>query len=86
LYHFVFSYRLFQSEFFYRDIESVRTLVNAGVDVNVKCQGTPVLHLALYTIALPGGNEFGRDCFSLILNAPNCDITAKVHRICISLF
>jgi hypothetical protein len=52
-------------------------LVAYGADVNLKCFGTPSLHLALTTAALPGGSEFGMKSFSLLLR--HADLSSKVH-------
>lgn len=53
-------------------------MLDYGVDVNTKCHGTPLLHLALYTIGLPNGQEFGKECFNYMFQIPLCDIAAKV--------
>jgi acetoin utilization deacetylase AcuC-like enzyme len=44
--------------------------------VNLKCHGTPSLHLAITLAALPGGGAFGAAAASLILTN-SCDLTAK---------
>jgi hypothetical protein len=55
-------------------------LLENGCDVNMKCHGTPPLHLALTTTVLPGGYEFGITC-ALKLVAQDCDINAKVLQL-----
>ena len=39
----------------------------------MKCHGTPSIHLALSTAALPGGFEFGMECFSYLLSLPSSE-------------
>ena len=51
--------------------------IDLGADVNLKCHGTPSLHLAIMIAALPGGEDFGFSASSLILHN-SCDLTAKV--------
>ncbi len=48
-----------------------------GADIDLKCCGTPPLHLALTTITLPNGEEFGQKCFELLLNN-SVDLLLKV--------
>ena len=44
----------------------MKILVNFGADMNIKCCGTPNLHLALATSILPGGETFGLECFAYL--------------------
>ena len=55
----------------------IELLVNCGVDVNVKCLGTPSLHLVANVCALPHGLEFGKECLKFFLATPTYDVTAK---------
>lgn len=61
----------------HRNIDAVRTLIDFGADVNLKCQGMPCTHLALFTSIQPGGEEFGFECFKLLLNH-GASMSAKV--------
>ena len=62
---------------FRRDIDTIRIMIENGIDVNGKLQGSPYLHYALFAIMLPDGESFGRQFFDVLFNHPNCDITAK---------
>ena len=55
-------------------------LVENGCDINIKCHGTPPLHLTLTTTVLPGGYEFGLSA-ALKLLSMGCDVNAKVVNI-----
>lgn len=61
---------------FGRNMEAVKVLCQHGADINIKCHGTPVLHLALSTAVLPGSREFGLELFRFLLEK-EADITAK---------
>ena len=39
----------------------------------MKCHGTPPMHLALSTAALPGGYDFGMKCFLYLLSIPKTE-------------
>ena len=84
------KYTLLHSAIFARKLDIVQVLLEVGrVDVNLKCHGTPPLHLAISVAALPDGYEFGIACFELLLNNINLNIVAKddqlqtiMHLIC----
>lgn len=58
-------------------MDAIEVFIDLGADVNLKCHGTPSIHLAVMVAALPGGLEFGSAAASLILTN-SCDLTAKV--------
>lgn len=60
-----------------RNLDAVKTLIANGADVDLKCHGTPPLHLALATAILPNGEEFSFACMSALLDA-NANVAAKV--------
>lgn len=64
----------------HRNLAAVEVFIDLGVDVNLKCHGTPSLHLAIMTTSLHGGFEFGCAATDLILKSA-CDLTAKVCRL-----
>ena len=39
----------------------------------MKCHGTPPINLALSTAALPGGYDFGLECFLYLLSVPKSE-------------
>jgi hypothetical protein len=55
---------------------AIKALSKLGADVDLKCYGTPVLHLVLGISALPEGSEFGEDAFDYLL--PQVDTLLKV--------
>ena len=61
---------------FTRNFDCVKVLCQYGADVNIKCHGTPVLHLALNTAVLPGSRDFGMALFRLLLEK-EADVLAK---------
>ena len=61
---------------FTRNMDCVKVLCQYGADVNIKCHGTPILHLALSISVLPGGQEFGMELFRLLLEK-EADVLAK---------
>lgn len=56
------------SAIFQRSLEALEILLLFGADCNMKCHGTPCLHLILSVAVLPGGEEFGPRAFSLVLD------------------
>ena len=61
-------------------------LIDLGADVNLKCHGTPSLHLAVMMGSLPDALEFAKEAAKVILNS-SCDLSAKVQtRLCLYLF
>jgi acetoin utilization deacetylase AcuC-like enzyme/ankyrin repeat protein len=70
-------YTPFHCAIFARNMDACRVLLKYGADINLKCHGSPCLHLALSTAMLPnGGYNFGIDLFNLLLDN-NVDCTAK---------
>jgi ankyrin repeat protein len=68
-------YTALHTSIFSRNLNSLIALVDLGCDVNLKCFGTPCLHIALGVSALPGGLDFGLAAFAYLL--PHSDITSK---------
>jgi hypothetical protein len=60
-----------------RNIDAVRTLIKFGADGDLKCHGTPPIHLVLATSILPDGLEFSKACLSVLLQN-NVNPLAKV--------
>lgn len=60
-----------------RNLDAIEVFIDLGADVNLKCHGTPSIHLAIMIAALPGGLDFGSQAATLILTN-SCDLTAKV--------
>ena len=56
----------------------LEALLHLGADVNLKCFGTPSIHLVLTSTALPGGSEFGNNAMKALLDL--VDLTARVRR------
>ncbi|KAJ1425159.1 hypothetical protein B484DRAFT_349729, partial [Ochromonadaceae sp. CCMP2298] len=54
---------------FARNLDAVETLIKYGADVDVKCHGTPPVHLVCSTAAQPGGLPFAVACLGLLLAA-----------------
>ena len=61
----------------FSNFDSIKALVDMGADVDIKCFGTPLLHLILGIGALPEGLEFGMKAFGFLLGY--VDIDAKVR-------
>ena len=70
---------------FARNLGTLRALVNAKCDVDLKCHGTPVLHLLLVTASLPEGYEFASAAFTLMLQAEKLDLTARDDQLSTAL-
>ncbi len=68
------------TEWSHRNLDAVELFIDLGADVNLKCHGTPSLHLAIMISSLPEGLAFGCAAASIILNS-SCDLSAKVIRI-----
>lgn len=66
--------------FFVRNIVALKALIKLGADGDLKCYGTPVLHLVLGIAALPGGFDFGMAAFAHLL--AHVDTTTKVDGYC----
>jgi acetoin utilization deacetylase AcuC-like enzyme/ankyrin repeat protein len=63
---------------FARNLGTCKVLLQSGhVDVDLKCHGTPALHLVLNTAALPGGREFADAIFPLLLEQERIDLSAR---------
>lgn len=62
-----------------RNLDMVKLLIQSGADVNIKCCGTPCLHLALVSSLLPEGREFGMDCFAHLLLENSTNLYVKVN-------
>lgn len=62
--------------FFRRNIVALKALLKLGADGDLKCYGTPVLHLVLGITALPEGFDFGMMAFAHLL--AHVDTTTKV--------
>jgi hypothetical protein len=56
----------------------LESLLHLGADVNLKCFGTPSIHLVLTSTALPGGSEFGNKALKALLDL--VDLTARVRK------
>jgi acetoin utilization deacetylase AcuC-like enzyme/ankyrin repeat protein len=69
-------YTVLHRAVFARNMEAVKVLTTHGADVNIKCHGTPLLHIALCTAVLPGSREFGLGLFRLLLEK-EADVLAK---------
>jgi len=61
---------------FARNLDAVKVLIKHGADVDLKCHGTPNLHLALSSATLPGAKNFGLECFHLLVKH-DADCSAK---------
>eukprot|EP00602_Paraphysomonas_sp_CaronLab_P002589 CAMPEP_0185019948 /NCGR_PEP_ID=MMETSP1103-20130426/2532_1 /TAXON_ID=36769 /ORGANISM="Paraphysomonas bandaiensis, Strain Caron Lab Isolate" /LENGTH=895 /DNA_ID=CAMNT_0027550535 /DNA_START=54 /DNA_END=2741 /DNA_ORIENTATION=- len=70
------KYSALHCAIFARNLETFTFIVESGGDINMKCHGTPPLHLAISTAILPGGFDFGISC-ALKLLTLGCDIDAK---------
>ena len=55
---------------------AIKALSKLGADMDLKCFGTPILHLVLGISALPEGSDFGEDAFDYLL--PQVDTLLKV--------
>lgn len=62
---------------FCRNIEAVKMLVDAGADPNLKCHGTPPIHLCLSMSVLPCGSIFGDEAFFYLSNSNRIVISAQ---------
>jgi hypothetical protein len=64
-----------------RNLAAVELFIDLGADVNLKCHGTPPLHLAVAAAALPaaGARRFGTAAAAALLHA-SYDLSAKVLR------
>lgn len=72
-------YTPLHSAIFSRNVSVIPVLVKYGADVNAKCHSIPALHLALTATLLPGGREFGLQCFTSLLQN-GCNASAKDDR------
>ena len=48
-------------------LESVRALVECGASLEVACEGSPPLHIAVCVAALPARRGFAADALALLL-------------------
>lgn len=65
--------------YIFRNFLSLKALVDLGADVNLKCYGTPPLHIVLGLAAMPNGLDFGSKSFSYLLQ--HADLTAKDDQV-----
>jgi ankyrin repeat protein len=61
---------------FSRNLDAVKVLIKHGADIDLKCHGTPNIHLALSVATLPGAKNFGLECFHLFVKH-DADCSAK---------
>ena len=71
------KYTPLQSAIFARNVDAVELFIELGADINLKCHGTPILHLVISIVALVDGKEFGLTCLNLLLKHSTIDTTAK---------
>ena len=63
---------------FARNLGTCKALLECGeVDLDLKCHGTPILHLVLNTAVLPEGREFGLELFRLLVAQEKIDLSAR---------
>eukprot|EP00605_Chrysophyceae_sp_TOSAG23-4_P001405 GSChrysophyteH1.ASY1.ANO1.1527.1 assembled CDS len=62
---------------FARNMDACRVLLKYGADINMKCHGTPCLHLALSTAVLPDAKEFGLELFELLISHEKLEVDGK---------
>jgi len=74
---FLCGFNFFSNFRFSRNIEVFNSLIDYGSDIDAKCNGTPVLHLAITTMTLPNGDRFGFSCLEKLINN-GVDISCKV--------
>ena len=61
-----------------RNFVALQAVTKLGADINIKCFGTPTLHLVLGIHALPDGQDFGSESFAYLLHY--ADLGAKVKK------
>ena len=61
---------------FARNLDAMKILIKHRADIDLKCHGTPCLHLALTIATLPGARNFGIEAFNLLVKH-DADCTAK---------
>ena len=66
-------------------MDAVRVLLEHGADVNLKCHGTPPIHLAVATAIQPNGEAFGFDSLAFMLEK-EANVLAKVFFFVICIF
>ncbi len=71
------KYSLLHNTLFARNLTCLEALLELGIDVNLKCHGTPPIHIALSIAALPDGYEFGLSALKLLLDHPNINMSVK---------
>ena len=71
---------------FARNLGTCKALLETGqVDLDLKCHGTPVLHLVLNTAVLPEGREFAMEVFRLLVSQENIDLSARDDQMATAL-
>jgi ankyrin repeat protein len=63
---------------FRRDLAAVTLLVQCYADCNLKCHGTPALHLLITLSQLPDGYDFSNSALSCLLEMESIVLDAKV--------
>ena len=71
------KYAPIHTAIFSRNVEAFMLLIEYGADINLKCHGSPCMHLILATAILPDSHEKMMKCFEYILSNEQLDILAK---------
>ena len=82
IFYIIYSYTLLpvvQCIFICSNLVGFEALLHLGADVNLKCFGTPSIHLVLGCTALPDGSEFGTKALTALLDL--VDLTARVRHL-----
>lgn len=84
------KYSALHEAIFQRNLEALKLLIDAGIDVNAKCHGTPPTHLCLATSTLPNGFLFANEALRYILTSDAVLFDSKVGKakfdLCLTTF
>ena len=71
------KYAPIHTAIFARNTEALKILVEHGADINIKCHGTPCIHLILASAILPDSHDKMMQCFEYLLSNDTLDILAR---------
>lgn len=66
-----------KKNYYYRNVGVLKVFIDFGADINIKCHGTPVLHLILTLAILPDSFQIAMEMFEIISSHTDIDIFAK---------
>lgn len=71
------KYTMLHSSIFGRNLDIFSYLVKNNADINIKCHGTPVLHLLLAISIQPESKEFALDAVRILMDRDDIEFDAR---------